>query len=117
MSYHTIALPDLVIANGATDSNILYAQPHFRDADTIKLYGPTVMPETVTVYVSPVGSEASPPAAGDWRVLVNDSGANVTVPAGKAISIDLPSYGAIKLVASGAVAAARTIAATKGMWA
>lgn len=117
MSYHTIAVTALTILNGQTDSSILYAQPDFRDGDTLKLYAPGTMPETVKVYVSPVGSPSSPPQASDWRILSTDSGTDTVLSAGHALSLDLPAFKAIKLVAGGAVAADRVIAVTKGVWA
>lgn len=117
MSYHTIAVSPLTIPNSGTDSNILYAHSDFRDGDSLKLYAPGTMPETVKVYVSPVGEPGSPPSASDWRILSTDSGTDTVLSAGHAISLDLPAFKAIKLVAGGAVAADRAITVTKGVWA
>lgn len=117
MSYHTIAASPLTIASGQTDSNVLYAEPDFRDGDTLKLYAPGTMPETVKVFVSPVGTPASPPSASDWRILSTDSGTDTVLSAGHALSLDLPAFKALKLVAGGAVAADRVVAVTKGVWA
>jgi hypothetical protein len=116
MSSHVVKVTDLVIPNGQTDSNIIYATRDFQDADGITIFSPAVMPETVTVYVSPVGEPNSPPSASDFRAL-QTANADQTLAAGKAETIILLPYKAIKVVASAAVAADRTFNVNKLMWA
>lgn len=116
MSSHVIVVQDLVIPNGATDSNILYAQPDYRDGDGITIFAPGVLPETVILYASPVGSPDAPPSASDFCA-VQRNGVDFTVPQGKAETLDMLPYKAIKLVANGAVAGTRTFKVNKLVWA
>jgi hypothetical protein len=102
----------MVIANGATESNELLAKRDFQDADGITIFSPTVMPETVTVYVSGVEN----PSSSDYRALQRND-LDFTLAAGKAETIALLPYKAIKLVASAAVAADRTFQVNKLFWA
>ena len=122
MSLHIIAMPDMVIANGATDSNIAYAAgsptaPNmattgdgFRDADSITIYAPDTLPETVTIHV-----DSSEPAATNFDPLQR-GGADVTVPAGKAVTLDLISFKAMKLVSGVGTGGIRTFKVTKAVW-
>lgn len=121
MSLHVFDLPDLVIANGQTDSNILTASgaptaPNmastgfgYRDADSITIFGDDTLPETVTVHTSNLES------GGDFDPL-SRGGVDVTIPAGKSITIELLSFKALKLVAGVAVAGARTFKVNKNVW-
>jgi hypothetical protein len=121
MSLHVIALPDLVIPNAGTDSNILLAHglptaPNmattgdgFRDADSITIFAPDTLPETVTVQVD------SSETAVNFNPLFRGA-ADVTVPAGKAITIELLSFKALKVVAGAGVAAQRTFKVNKNVW-
>lgn len=111
MGQHMFPLPDFVIAITTTDSGVLrdYLDGDgFRDADSITIHAPDTLPETVTVHVSD-----SP--TGNFNPL-SRGGADVTVPVGKSITIELLSWKAMKLVAGVAVAAARTFKVTKGVW-
>lgn len=122
MSQHVFALPDLVIPNTQTDSNVLYAAgaptaPNmattgdgFRDADSITIWGPDTLPETVTVHV-----DSTEPQATNFNPL-SRGGSDVTIPAGKAFTIELISFKALKLVAGVGVAAQRTFKVTKTVW-
>lgn len=122
MSLHVIAMPDLVIPNTQTDSNILYAAgaptaPNmatsgegFRDADSITIYAPDVLAETVTVQV-----DSTEPVATNFNPL-SRGGADVTIPAGKAITLELLSFKALKLVAGVGVAGTKTFKVTKSVW-
>lgn len=112
MSSHVARLQDMVIPSGQTDSNVLLAHRDFSDADGITIFSPNVMPETVTVYVAGVDN----PAAGDFRALQRND-LDFVLAAGKAETIALLPYKAIKLVASAAVAADRTFNVDKLFWA
>lgn len=111
MGQHSFPLPDFVIANAATESGVLrdYLDGDgFRDADSITIHAPDVLAETVTVQVADV-------AGGNFNPL-SRGGADVTIPAGKSVTIELLSWKAMKLVAGVAVAAARTFKVTKSVW-
>lgn len=122
MSLHIITMPDMVIPNAGTDSNIAYASgsptaPNmvttgdgFRDADSITIYAPDTLPETVTVQV-----DSTEPAATNFNPLQR-GGADVTVPAGKAVTVDSISFRAMKLVSGVGAAAQRTFKVTKAVW-
>lgn len=122
MGQHMFALPDLVIPNGTALSNVLTATgaptaPNmatdgagFRDADSISIAAPATLPEATTVQVSMDESGAE-----GWHNLVR-GGADVTIAAGKAVTVELISFKAIRLSAGGNVAAQRTFKVTKGVW-
>jgi hypothetical protein len=121
MSQHVLPLPDLVILNAATDSNVLLASglptaPNmattgdgFRDADFVTIHAPDTLPETVTLHVD------SSEAAVNFNPLYR-GGADVTIPAGKAVTIDELAFRAMKLVSGVGVAAQRTFKVTKTVW-
>lgn len=109
MPRHRMVLPDLVIASGQTASNAidLAAGVNTKIAlgtlvDFI-VYAPSTLPETVSVQISYLES----PTASDWST-VYVSGADVTVPAGKAVVVPVGAAAALRLLAGGAVAADRT---------
>lgn len=121
MSLHHFSLPDLVIPNGQTESNVLLAHglvvgsmvttgDGFRDADSITIHPPDTLPETVTVHV-----DSSEPGATNFSPLQR-GGVDVTVPAGKATTVELISFKAMKLVASGATGGIRTFKVNKAVW-
>lgn len=121
MSLHQFSLPDLVIPNGQTESNVLLSAglqagsmvttgDGYRDADSIGINAPDTLPETVTVHV-----DTSEPGATNFNPLFR-GGADVTVPAGKHTTIDLISFKALKLVAGAAVGAERRFRVNKSVW-
>lgn len=120
MSLHILDLPDLVIANGQTDSNVLFAADlpagsmvttgnGFRDADSITIHPPDTLPEATVVNV-----DNSEPVATNFSPLQRGGG-DLTLPAGKAVTIELISFKAIKLVAA-AVGAERRFKVNKAVW-
>ena len=116
MSSHVVKVTDLVIPSGSTESNVLYSKSDYQDGDGLTFFSPAVMPETITIYVSPVGDPSNPASPSDFRALQFNS-TDQTLQAGKAETITLLPYKAIKLVASAAVAADRTIQVNKLIWA
>ena len=111
MSGQIVTLDDLVVANGQTNSNALVASQHFRDADSITVFGPGTLPETATVQV---GDDEN--LGGTWYNLFR-SGADVIIPAGKAITMELPSFRRLRISLSGAAGGTRTFKTNKGFWA
>lgn len=121
MSGHTFPLPDLVVPSGQVNSNTLLSAgapvaPNmatdgfgFRDADFITIYGPATLPEVAAVQVA----EAE---VGGTPVTLRRNGADVTVVAGRAETIDGISFKAIRIALGGAAAATRTFRVTKGLW-
>jgi hypothetical protein len=80
----------------------------YRDADSITVFSPDTLPETVTLHVADVeGGNFNPLSRG---------GADVTFAAGKASTLELISWKAMKLVASGAVGAERRFKVNKSVW-
>lgn len=121
MSQHQISLPDLVIASGQTDSNVLKSEDRnattgiasgdgFRDADSISIHAPDTLPEAITVHVDNAES------AVNFNPLQRPAGTDVTIVAGKTITISDIAFKALKLVAGAAVGAARTFKVTKVVW-
>lgn len=109
MSRQILRLPDLVIPSGATESNEISLTAGVNTkvglgnlVDFI-VYGPATLPETVVVQISWLES----PSSSDWRT-VYISGADVSIPAAKAVIVPVGSSLALRLQANGAVAANRT---------
>lgn len=120
MSRHDVPLADLVVPNGQTVSNALLAYeaptaPNmstggggFRDADAITIEAPAVLAEVATVQV------AEKEVGGTFDNLQRN-GADVTIAAGKAITIGDISFKAIQISLGVAAAATRTFKVTKGV--
>ena len=99
--------PNIVIAIGATSSNVVGASTTYEDAMTIGIEAPAILAETVTIYVSKDGTNFS---------ILNDGATNVLTPAaGLACSYPAFPWKYFKFVAGGAVAAARTFKMTKSV--
>jgi len=121
MGQHQMPLPDLVVQSGQTISNILLATgaptaPNmvttgdgFRDADSITIFAPDTLPETATVNVDSA-------EAGVNMDPLQRGGADVTIAAGKAVTIELLSIKALEIVLSGAAGATRTFKVVKNVW-
>lgn len=108
MSLHQIPITDLVIPNSGTASNVLLASNEFRDSDAITIYGPNGLIEATRVQVS--YTETNPV----WFDLQR-SGADVTIVADEAETVELISFLALRL-ASALTGAERTFKVTKAVW-
>lgn len=108
MSSHIVALTTLTIPNGQQNSNELYLTD-YRDADSLTIFGPAVLPEVVTVQIAPNKS----PVAADWADLQRPIGTDLAISAGNATTIELPSFSAIRVRAGAAVAADRVFPVNK----
>lgn len=101
-----LQLPDLVIANGQTTSDVISGDL-LADFSSVLIAAPSTLPETVGVSVADRDPDDGAVA---YRTL-QSGGSDVTVGAGKAVIIGvdgrLPVMG-LRLTAGGAVAAART---------
>lgn len=108
MRRQIISLGTLTIALGATESNEISLNDGVQSKIALGtlvdlvVFAPSTLPETVTVQLSWLDR----PATTDWRVAYV-AGADVTVPAGKAVSVPMAAMKALRLQAGGAVAAAR----------
>lgn len=107
-------IADLVIANGGTSSNVLNANRDFQDAVAITLYSSgAAYAETykIQVHNDPDATAAST----GWCDLVDDTSTAIATPAINTARtyFNLPPVGAIKILANGAVGAARTWKVTK----
>lgn len=123
MSRHNFPLPDLVVASGQTLSNALLDRDApvapamttggfgFRDADAITIEAPAVLAEVATVQVA----EAEVGGTFDALQRGGPPGVDVTIAAGKAITISDISFKAIRISLGGAAAATRTFKVTKGV--
>lgn len=97
-----VRLPDLVIPNAATESNVLSGK-ELAYLTAITIWSPDTLPEAVVVHTAPDAIGA--PDFGAHQ----SGGVDITLPAAKATTItDIGTVGALKLVASVAVAADRT---------
>jgi len=91
----------LVIPNTGTESPVLdLKESGSRYRITMGFGSPATLPETVKIHVART-------TTGTFFVL-QTGGVDITLPAGKGTVVDLMTWGALKLVAGGAVAAART---------
>jgi hypothetical protein len=99
-TYDIIQCPDITIASGDTDSNVVKGDEVYNDAYAIILYGPSVLdPYAFTIYVSP-NPEADTPY---WAIL-NDNVSDINAPpANRAIVYESFSAKAFKIVSSTAV--------------
>src|SRR5258708_3504457 len=120
MSRHSFPLPDLVVGTGVALSNVLTeggapVAPAmttdgngFRDADSITIEAPAVLAEVATIQV------AEKEVGGAFNNLQR-AGADVTVAAGKAITIADISFKALQISLGVVAAATRTFKVTKGV--
>ncbi len=118
MSRHNTPLPDLVVANGQVLSNVLTERGYptapnmttdgfgYRDADSVTIEAPAVLAEVATLQVAELES------GGTFDNLVR-GGADVTIAAGKAVTVELLSFKAMRISLGGAAAAQRTFKVTK----
>lgn len=104
---HTAFVTNLVIAAAATESNVLTVAD-IRDAESIAIFAPAVLPETVKVQIA---NSASPVAA-DWRDLDEGAG-DIVIAAGQARVLDFLSFMALRLQAGVGVAAERVFNVNK----
>jgi hypothetical protein len=110
------ALPDLVIADGATDSNVLIARLTYEDALAIVLHGRSV-PDAGPTYTIQVSHdpEAGTPAwetlrQGDPAALLSAAPPNNGFARGY---IELPWFAGFRIHADGAVTGIQTWKASK----
>jgi hypothetical protein len=108
MARSTHDLGILTIANGQTVSNVLsgagVVQAALGSANVTTIFTPATLPETVNVEVAPVIN----PQAADWKRLQWQPGTDLVLAAARAVNIPLiAAFKALRIVASGAVAADR----------
>lgn len=95
---NTIALPDLVIPSGGTDSNGVMVP---EDAGAIEIFSPAVLTNAVTIQVEPTKTGTS------WVTLLS-GGSSIAVPVSSSLVITATAAGQIRVHSGGAEAAART---------
>lgn len=100
---HLVRIGTLTIPNGTAASNVIASRLAFGAASDMVIYAPGILPETVTLKA--IGKDSDTNTANFSSVYVN--GADLTIPAGKAVLIPTSSFGAICLTAGGNVAADR----------
>jgi hypothetical protein len=109
MPRQRVRLSDLVITSGQTASNEISVTAGVNTKIALGtlvdfiVFGPATLPETVAVQISEIES----PSASDWHT-VYLGGADVTVPAAKAVIVPVGAAAALRLLAGSAVAADRT---------
>jgi hypothetical protein len=114
-SYAT--LPDLVIASGATVSNVFQGVYVFHDAIGLQIYSPDTLPETVYIEVNK-DQQATNTSSG-WKPyeVFDNAGVsiNLFVPgAGKSQTYQEPIFaGSMRLKSTGAVGADRVFQVNK----
>jgi hypothetical protein len=109
MAVHSAGPYTLTIANGGTDSGALSASSSV-SAGILKLlvgslisvtvFAPATVTGTITIQVKPN------PAAADWTTL-QSAGADVTIAAGKAVTLSSIPFGDMRIHSSGAEGAER----------
>lgn len=105
MSRHIQKLGTLTIANGGTNSGALLAgnvATQFGSNVDMVIFAPAALTGTVTMQIAPLES----PSAGDWKTAYL-GGADVTIPAGKAVVVPVVAFKNMRLVSSGAEGADR----------
>lgn len=103
-------LSNLIIANAATASGLLSAD-QFGRYESLTIYAPAALTGTVTLQV--LGDpDADETDGASWRALQSPPGTDITVPAGKAITISPLNALAIRLLSSGSEGAERTFRVT-----
>jgi len=116
MSLAIQQLPDFVIPNGATVSNIV-PKNAFEDAWSILMFGPAAIVGGGTLTIQ-VTTDDTPTAGGNWSTLQR-AAADVTAPAvtkAKAIGDDngcVPACTGMRISGTGAVTGATTFKAQK----
>lgn len=116
MSSSNVQLPDLVIANGGTLSNILNSEKSFGDALAIALYSPSGL--DAQTYTIEVCNDPYATASSTWFTLqTGDTPADAAPPAaGKAqVYYELASCMAFRIKSGGAVTGDQTFKATKSI--
>lgn len=106
MSKHTVNLPNLVIANTATDSTTPITQ-HLDDAYAVMITAPAALTGTVTVRTS-----------SDNGVTYGDHGSggtDITVGAGNTVTLTDIAFNALKVTSSLAEGAERTFKVSKSI--
>ena len=104
MARHTVELPDLVIPNAGTVSNVVEDKLAFDAAVDFIIWGPSALDGTVTVEVAPNQG----PSAGDFSPLQVTPGTNVTVAADRAPVIAAAGFKALRLVSGTTETSERT---------
>ena len=104
MARHTVELPDLVIPEDGTVSNVVENKLAFAHAVDFVIWGPATLSGTVTVEVAPNQS----PSSGDFSPLQVVPGTNVTVGADKAPVIAAAGFKALRLVSGTTETSERT---------
>ena len=106
MSLHSANLPDLVIANGATDTTTPITA-YLDDAHAVTVVAPSALTGTVSIKGSLDG--------GTTWVDIGSGGADVTIGAGNAVTISPFVFNGLKVTSGSAEGAARTFVVRKQM--
>lgn len=104
MSLWTANLPNLVIANGATDTTTAITAS-LEDAEAVTIAAPSALTGTVTIKGSVNG--------GTTYVDVGSGGSDVTIGAGNAVTISPFTFNALKVTSGSTEAAERTFTVLK----
>ena len=99
MPLRTVALDNLVIANSGTTSNALTAND-LKFVEGVTIFGPSALTGTATVQVSYDGTNF---------LALQSGGADVTVTAAKALSINPLAAKGLRVVSGSAEGAERTM--------
>src|SRR6266550_6647161 len=108
MARSTHDLGTLSILNTATVSNVLsgagVVQAALGTSNILMIFTPATLPETVNIEVAPIIN----PAAGDWKRLQWQPGADLVLPAARAVNVPLVGgFKALRIVSQVGVAAQR----------
>jgi hypothetical protein len=103
MSRHPVSFPDLVIASGQTDSNVISNKVGIGTLIDFIIFAPATLTGTVTLYL---GADENMALANMVPFYVN--GSNVTIAAGKATPISAASFRSLALKSGSAEGATRT---------
>jgi len=107
-------LPNLVIASGQTNSNAISGA---EDAEALTFYAPSALTGTITLQVAKerAVSEGGTAASVTWHTK-QSGGADITIPAGKSITITDIGFRQFRLVSGSAEGAERTFKVTKQVY-
>ena len=104
MGRYLANLPNLVIANGATDTTTPITR-YLDDAKTLTIVAPSALTGTVTVQISVDD--------GTTYVDAGSGGSDITIGAGNAVTITDPSFNGLRVTSSIAEGAERTFTVIK----
>lgn len=106
-------LPDVTIASGQTDSNAIGGMD---DAEALTIYAPGTLTGTITIQVAPDRQVSEGGSAVTTWYTKQSGGADITIPAGKSVTLTDIGFRQLRLHSTSAEGANRTFKLTKQVY-